>query len=88
MAVYIDTMNAKYGRMIMCHMLADNEEELNDMADIIGVDRKWIQYSGTYKVHYDICLAKKAKAMNAGAIEITQQQLARLLRNKKKLITV
>lgn len=88
MAVYIDTMNAKYGRMIMCHMLADSEEELNDMADIIGVNRKWIQYSGTYKVHYDICLAKKAKAMNAGAIEITQQQLARLLRNKKKLITV
>jgi len=88
MAVYIDTMNAKYGRMIMCHMLADSEEELNDMADIIGVARKWIQFSGTYKVHYDICLAKKAKALEAGAIEITQQQLARLLKKKKLLLSV
>lgn len=88
MAVYIDTMNAKYGRMIMCHMLADTEEELNQMADIIGVARKWIQYSGTYKSHYDICLAKKAKALEAGAIEISQQQLARLLKKKKSLLSV
>ena len=32
MAVYIDDMNAKYGRMTMCHMIADTDEELRKMA--------------------------------------------------------
>lgn len=83
MTVYIDKMNAKYRNMIMCHMLADTEQELVNMAKIIGVDPKWIQYQGTYKAHFDICLAKKEKALKLGAIEITHSQLRALLRNKK-----
>jgi hypothetical protein len=35
-------MRAPFGRMIMCHMFADTTEELNDMADKIGVAGKWI----------------------------------------------
>lgn len=83
MAVYIDKINAKYKNMIMCHMLADTEQELVNMAKSIGVDPKWIQYQGTYKAHFDICLAKKEKALKLGAIEITHSQLRALLRNKK-----
>lgn len=40
MAVYIDKMNAQYRNMIMCHMLADTEQELINMAKNIGVDLK------------------------------------------------
>lgn len=40
MAVYIDKMNAKYRNMIMCHMLADTEQELINMAKNIGVEPK------------------------------------------------
>lgn len=83
MTVYIDKMNAKYRNMIMCHMLADTEQELINMAKNIGVDPKWIQYQGTYKAHFDICLAKKEKALKLGAIEITHSQLRALLRAKK-----
>ena len=43
MAVYVDNMQAQFGRMKMCHMIADSTEELLAMADRIGVARKWIQ---------------------------------------------
>lgn len=77
--VYVDTMRAKYRRMIMCHMVADTEEELHAMADKIGVSRKW--YQGN---HYDICLAKKKLALKYGACEITMRELAYWLRVRRK----
>lgn len=53
--VYVDNMNAPFGDMIMCHMIADSSEELLAMADKIGVKRKWLQYPGTKHEHFDIC---------------------------------
>lgn len=70
MGVYVDDMNAKYGRMTMCHMFADTTAELLEMADKIGVQRKWLQHPGTIREHFDICLSKKAKAIALGAKEI------------------
>ena len=75
MTVYVDNMRAPYGRMVMCHMIADTEAELHAMADRISVARRW--YQGD---HYDICLAKRALAVNHGAREVTQRQLVKLLR--------
>lgn len=75
MAVYVDDMQADFGRMKMCHMIADTTEELLAMVDKIGVQRKWIQYPGTFKEHFDISLTKRALAVKAGAIEITWRQL-------------
>ena len=73
MGVYIDTMKAKYGRMVMCHMTADTLEELHAMADKIGVKRRWFQCPPkASRPHYVICQSKKAKALAAGAIEVPQ----------------
>ena len=83
MAVYIDKMNAKYRNMIMCHMLADTEEELVEMAKKIGLNPKWIQKKGTHQVHFDICKKKKEKALSYGALEITRRELINLLKKKK-----
>lgn len=77
MSVYVDDMRAKYGRMIMCHMIADSDEELHAMAARIGVSRRWWQSphksSGS---HYDICMSKRELAVSLGAIEITLRELA------------
>lgn len=74
MSVYVDDMKAPFQGMVMCHMMADSTEELLAMADKIGVARKWIQYPGERLEHFDICLSKRAKAVKAGAQEITWKQ--------------
>lgn len=76
MTVYVDDMKASYGRMVMCHMIADTDEELHAMADRTGVSRRWFQKPGTPTRHYDIALTKRALAVQAGAVEITQRQAA------------
>ncbi|WP_250502788.1 DUF4031 domain-containing protein [Caballeronia sp. AZ7_KS35] len=83
MAVYVDDMKAAYGRMVMCHMLADSSAELMAMADRIGVARKWIQKAGTYHEHFDIALSKRALAVAAGALEIDRQGVAAILKRKR-----
>ncbi len=81
--VYIDNFNAKFGNMIMCHLIADTTEELLAMVDKIGVNRKWIQYPGTYNEHFDICLEMKKKAIKHGAIEIGFRDYANFANAKK-----
>jgi len=82
MSVYVDNMEAGFGRMIMCHMIADTTEELLGMVDKIGVQRKWIQYPGTGHEHFDICLSKKKLAIKHGAIEISMRELSQKRKNK------
>lgn len=78
MTVYVDDMEASYqpkhrpGRTyVMCHMIADTEEELHAMAEKIGVARKW--YQGD---HYDIARSKRFLAILNGAKPITMRQLS------------
>ena len=82
MAVYIDSYDASFGKMKMCHMIADTTEELLEMVDKIGVQRKWIQEPGTKHEHFDICLSKKKLALSFGAIEINWKELVALLEDR------
>lgn len=68
--IYVDNMRAPFGRMIMCHMVADTPEELHAMADKIGVARRWFQGD-----HYDICLSKRAAALRLGAVDCERRTL-------------
>lgn len=86
MAVYVDNMRAGYGRMKMCHMLADSVAELLAMADRIGVDRKWFQ--ALSHPHFDICLAKRALAVACGAVQVDRHGIfAVMKRHREKLMT-
>lgn len=86
MAVYVDAAANGYGRMKMCHMLADTRAELDAMADRIGVSRKHYQHPMDPKVsfpHYDICKSKRALAIKAGAVEVDRRQIAQHMREVK-----
>lgn len=82
MSVYVDNMRAGYGRMVMCHMIADSTAELLGMADKIGVAYRWLQAAGTYKEHFDICLSKRAQAVKAGAVELSMVEFGRVMLSK------
>lgn len=81
--VYVDSMRATYGRMKMCHMVADSTEELIAMADKIEVKRRWLQSAGTYREHFDICLSKRKLAVEYGAKEITLRDLGIMLNTRR-----
>lgn len=69
MAVYVDDVRHTFGRMIMCHCWADTEEELFAMMRRIGVNTKWVQRPPKASwLHFDISLAMKARAIEAGAV--------------------
>jgi len=78
MTIYVDDMRAGYGQMIMCHMIGP-EAELLEMADRIGVKRRW--YQGD---HFDICQSKRNLALKAGAKEITSRQAAAMRRRRRE----
>lgn len=81
MPVYVDNYyvltGRNFGRMKMCHMIADTTDELLTMVDAIGVKRKWIQHPGTCNEHFDICLSKRVTAVALGANEIGWRDYAK-----------
>ena len=86
MAVYVDEPKHAYGRMVMCHMVADTLDELHAMADHIGVARRWFQ-RGSSHPHYDICKSKRALAVQAGAVEVDRKGLVDVMKRTRHLRT-
>jgi hypothetical protein len=85
MAVYVDRAVNAYGRMMMCHMLADTPEELHAMAQRIGIARRHYQSPMQASFpHYDICKAKRAQAILLGAVEIQRFQVSSHMRQVKQ----
>lgn len=89
--VYVDDMHLShlghFGRMKMCHMLADSDEELRAMAERIGVALKWHQHAGTHRSHFDIATAKRVLAVAAGAKEITMRDAGLISRRRRNEFT-
>lgn len=82
MAVYVDTMKLPYGRMLMSHMIADTLDELFEMADKIGVARKWFQNKRV--PHFDIAQSKKTLAIEYGAIELQPREFVAKMQEVRK----
>ena len=76
MGVYIDDAFIPFGnvpyQMKMSHMIADSAVELHDMADRIGLNRKWFQSRASLP-HYDVAKGLRQKAISAGAIPLSGQ---------------
>jgi hypothetical protein len=83
--VYVDNYKAavpvangaRVVRGVWCHMTADTREELDAMADTIGMKRDWIQAAGTWKEHYDVTLTRRRRAVLAGAVEVSSLEHVR-----------
>lgn len=74
-AVYVGSLEYRYGDMIMSHMASPNIEALHAMAVKLGI-RKWFQEDKeNLHPHYDVCKSKKLQAIKLGAIEIDDREL-------------
>lgn len=85
MSVYLDKSRNRFGRMVMCHMIADTLDELHAMADAIGMQREWFQ-SRASTPHYDVCLSRKAKAIELGAVELERAEFVDVLRKVRQTL--
>jgi Protein of unknown function (DUF4031) len=83
-SVYVDDMRVPFGRMLMCHMVADTRAELHAMADAIGLLRSWFQdMPKASSPHYDVSLAKRAEAIKLGAILVDRRGLVEVVRRAR-----
>lgn len=78
MSVYVDDARNRFGRMIMCHMVADTVSELHDMAAAIGMRQAWFQPKSF--PHYDVSLSRREVAVGLGAVEVTQRGIVGVIR--------
>ena len=78
MAVYVDHARNPFGRMLMCHMVADGIEELLMISDRIGLARRHFQ-SGSFP-HSDLSQSYRARAVIAGAVEVDRRGLVAVMR--------
>lgn len=96
MTVYVDSMQAPFGRMKMCHCWADTRDELFAMMDAIGVQRKWFQRPDEVGgigmraswEHFDISMTKRALAVRHGAVETDMFTMAEHADRQKFLAAV
>ena len=92
MSVYVDAVMFHGGSKSFkwprsCHMYADSLEELHAMAEAIGMRREWFQPDGGRLPHYDLVPARRAKAVELGAVQHTRAEMAAFLHRKNDTAT-
>lgn len=75
--VYVDDYRAPFRGMVMSHLVADTEAELDAFASRLGLKSRWKQRGGR-RVHYDVSEGVRYKAVMLGAREVTCHDLARM----------
>lgn len=70
MPVYVGPMR-RHDFMNRCLMIADTQEELDAMADAIGIDRKY--RDGKDCPRYNLILRTRVQAISLGAIDSNEE---------------
>lgn len=79
MSVYVDILRDWGWRLgPSCHMIADTNEELHEMAKRIGMKRSWFQTD--LEPHYDFVSSKRNLAVRYGAIELEDRPFHEILK--------
>jgi len=85
MSVYVDAigpvvMNKNWQWPTACHMIADTEDELHDMARYLNLLPQWVQKKNNNIPHYDLTENKRKQAVKLGCIEIGLQEMGKRIR--------
>jgi hypothetical protein len=81
--VYIDGEQNRFGRMKMCHMLADTPQELKTMALQIGLSLRWFQAAASCP-HFDVSKGKRELAVAAGAVQCDRRQIVAVMKRVRQ----
>jgi hypothetical protein len=86
-ACYVDTVrsypNAGLRFTEFCHLLADTRDELHDMADALGIPRRFFQ-EHPWRWHHDLPEHMRPRAIDLGAVEMDIHEVGALLRRRKR----
>lgn len=90
MSVYVDLLmhhggSATFRWKESCHMYADTLDELHDLARRIGMRKAWFQ-PHAFLPHYDLTESRRARAVAAGAVEHTRQEMVAVMRERRKKV--
>lgn len=81
MPVYIDNAMIPFRGMQLCHMAADTEAEMHQMATIIGLGQEW---------YTDRCYAvpeeARAEAVKLGAREVSPREIVEVMQRGLPLV--
>lgn len=85
MAVYVDELRHYKPGHPWSHMMADTLEELHAFAQAIEVKRCWFHNPRRAGMpHYDLNPDQRARAVEAGAVEVTSREMVRKFRSKER----
>ena len=84
MAVYVDGLHYPGHGRRWCHLVADSPEELDAMAELLGLRPEWKEHPGTPREHFDLPEPHRALAVANGAVPVSRRELAGLLRRKRE----
>lgn len=87
MSVYVDTMRptrktSSWPFIASCHMVADTQVELFEIAENLGLLDRWFQSHRTLP-HYDLTTNKRRQAIQRGAQIKTPKELIQLSRTEE-----
>lgn len=85
MPVYVDSMFSPEGTQVPCHLIADTDEELHEMARMIGVQRwRWQSPDKGKSSYYEISLEKRGLSITHGAVPISTNVMACMTARRKR----
>lgn len=84
MAVYVDKLvDYRWKHGPSCHLIADSVDELIEFAVSIGLRPEWYQPKSS--PHFDLTAEGRAAAIRNGAIELTNRELVKKLRELREI---
>jgi hypothetical protein len=89
MSCYVDSVqaypDAGFRYTDFCHLLADDRAELHQMADALGIPRRFFQ-DHPWRWHYDVPSHLREQAVALGAAEVELRFVGELLKRRRAAV--